>query len=527
MIKPLPLGRSGFPALRENEAIYVDKTRLICKIAQQSGKFFLARPRRFGKSLLISTFESLFKDGLTNFHGLEAESIWNDRRYPVAHLDFSGLKEFRSYEDFRVRLQGCIYRGFYPCGFDCMPDGGFRFIIELGKWLKEQGSSSIVLLIDEYDSPLTAHLDDPGVFGSIRSLMGEFYAMIKEMDNCFRFVFITGITKFQGAAIFSELNNLVDLTLREEYGDLLGYTDPEILKYFPEYLERAGNALGLSRSRLMDELREQYDGYCFEMTCTKHVYSPWSVLSFLDNPKIGFMPYWYDTAGQPTVLLKYLGGHALERPEAYEAEKAVPYSALTASQDYDRMNDAVLLLQTGYLTLKKLERHVFTLGYPNKEVADAMARLYADLLLKNPDSSKLKLARLSSVLANGSLEDVAALFNIAFESINYDRYPVVNENACRAYLHVLLLGAALVTRAELSNAHGRSDLEVDAGNRHWIFELKYAEKPSLANVKLAEAVEQMQKRRYGAEHLTTQTLIRAALVFDGSARRFTQFALVP
>ncbi len=520
----LPIGLSNFPSLRLSNTVYVDKTKLICGLAAENQRLFLVRPRRFGKSLLLSTFESLFQDGLKYFAGLEAEKIWNDQTYQVVRIDFSPLKIYRSYSDFQTQLESRIRSAFARAGFDYRPESGILFFDALESWLLSLKNASLVLLVDEYDAPLTAHIDDSDVFSTIKQLLAQFYGIIKSADQAFRFVFITGITKFQGTSIFSEFNNLQDLTLQKDYGALLGYTDSEIKRFFPEYLEASMKTLGLTEHELMELMRKHYDGYCFEETCTQHVFTPWSVLSFFKTPSRGFKPYWYDSAGQPAVLLKFLTHHALSHPEYYDSPKIASYRSLAATQNYENIDETTLLVQTGYLTLKHFENDVFTLGYPNKEVATAMAQLYCDELLRNASESRLKLARLPKILANGTLEEIVALFNTAFEAVNYQDYPVTSEHACRAFLHVLLLGAAMVTTAEFSNAHGRSDLEVEAGDRHWIFELKFATGASAAQRQLDDALEQIRSRRYGAGHLSERRIIRAALVFDGRARRFTHCA---
>ena len=205
----LPVGMSGFDSLRQSRNIYVDKTRLIYQLAAKAGgKVFLARPRRFGKSLLVSTFESLFKHGLRDFQGLAIEKQWDDKTYDVVRLDFSRAKQFATGQEFRLRLDSLLTQAFGNLGFAYSPDPLHTACDQLSGWLEKRPKSMLVLLIDEYDAPLTACLDKPELFEQVRSSLSDFYSVLKSNDSALRFLFITGITKYSKVSIFSELNNL-------------------------------------------------------------------------------------------------------------------------------------------------------------------------------------------------------------------------------------------------------------------------------------------------------------------------------
>ena len=216
-MKFLPLGRSTFSALRAKNEIYVDKTDLIYRLACHDSKIFLVRPRRFGKSLLVSTFESLFKYGLRDFKGLMIEEFWKDKTYPVIRLDFSELKEFDSVEQFSTNFNEMLRLKFAAAGFACEKNEPF-LILKLSDWLSGVGSSSLVILVDEYDAPLTAYLDQPELFAGVRSVMSQFFLTLKANEGCQRFFFMTGITKFSSTSIFSAFNNLQDISLDPFYG---------------------------------------------------------------------------------------------------------------------------------------------------------------------------------------------------------------------------------------------------------------------------------------------------------------------
>ena len=380
-MQQLPLGQSGFSALRLSNAVYVDKTLMINELARNVGKFFLARPRRFGKSLLISTFESLFADGLTQFKGLAIEKLWTDQTYPVVRLDFSQAKEFASAEEFVCKFKTLLAAGFRKAGFS--PSGTESVVADIADWLERLAPCSLVVLIDEYDSPLTACLDNADLFESVRLALSDFYLMLKSCDKALRFLFLTGITKYSSTNIFSGLNNVTDISLEPAYGTLLGYTQKEIEIYFADYLSKAAQVLNLEQEELLSELRDNYNGFCFDQLAQTSVYCPWSVLSFLRTPAVGFENYWYVSGGHPTVLLNYMSDHRLGDPRSFNEPVVIKLESLASPQSYNDMAPEVLLTQTGYLTIKKrLSRVHLLIGYPNQELYLSMGRLYAGELLR-------------------------------------------------------------------------------------------------------------------------------------------------
>ena len=290
IMKTLPLGRSTFATLRARNEIYVDKTDLIYQLARFDSKIFLARPRRFGKSLLISTLESLFKYGLRDFKGLAIEKLWNDKTYQVVRLDLSEIKEFSTADEFKLKFHDKLITKFSAAGFQYKNNDSL-VMTQLSEWLSLQEPSCLVVLIDEYDAPLTSCLDDPSLFKIVRSTMSELFLTLKSNEGCLRFFFMTGITKFSNTSIFSAFNNLQDISLYPTYGTLLGYTEEEIRFFFEDYLIRAADRLHLTEQQILEQLRENYDGFSFDMDVSTHVYCPWSVLNFLNYPEMGFQNY--------------------------------------------------------------------------------------------------------------------------------------------------------------------------------------------------------------------------------------------
>ena len=518
VLAPLPTGTSDFETLRGRGQIYVDKTALIYELASRSEKFFLTRPRRFGKSLLVSTFASLFKNGLKYFSGLAIEKLWKDTTYNVVEIDFSEIKNITGFEDFKKQLNETLESAFKPLGFELDRSSDISLMKQLSAWMKTIALNSVVLLIDEYDSPLTACLGDKALFRSVRTRLASFYATVKANDRCFRFVFMTGITKFNQTGIFSELNNFSDLSLDPRYGTFLGYSEDDIRTYFSGYLNRASQRLNLSPDDVLDRMRENYDGYCFDQQASTHVYAPWSVMKFLDAPELGFSNYWMKSGGTLTLLEKYLHSHALKSPTEYGEEQAVGCDELDASADFDEISDLVLLTQAGYLTIKRQEIDTFFVSYPNREVAKSMASLYARMLLKKKTVGSVGGQKIKDAVLAGSVEDLFSTVNKTFAAFDYVQHPIKTEKICQTFLLITLTCVGFEVISERHNALGRSDLEWDTNDHHWVIKLKFQRRGQDANALLADAVRQIRDKNYGAS--SSKPLIRAAAVFSEEKRAF-------
>lgn len=524
VLRALPLGISSFRNLRKDERIYVDKTDLIFSMVQNQSRVFLARPRRFGKSLLVSTFEALFSRGLEDFQGLKIEKLWKDnKQYKVVRLDFSEISSIKL-ERFELNFSVHLINAFGQFGFEC---DEYRLPVLLGKlsiWLRQQELGSFVLLVDEYDSPLTTSLNDSELFTLIREDLSQFFSIVKSQDSAFRFIFITGITKFNKTSIFSAFNNLTDISLIPEYGDIVGYRHDEVKKYFSGYIEKAAKELEVDSEDLFDSLVRHYDGFCFEETAKIKVFAPWSLLSFFTYPGRGFRDYWFESAGQPRVLIEYLKSHNLRDPLNFTAAKSISMAQLAGASDVESLTDVGLLTQTGYLTIKSVSGETIFVDYPNDAVRQAMAALYLQVLL-GKTIEQAGVRNLASILAKENPETLVHTFNRLLESIDYKDYVIKDEASLRAVLQVAMVGSGLSPEIESHNAHGRSDLEVTAGGRHIVLELKYCSYNSPKRL-LKEAAEQMEKRRYGMQ-TSEKELLRIALVFSESERRITEWSVVP
>ena len=526
----LPIGLADFAMLRELKKLYVDKTLQIYDLAQTEGYYFLSRPRRFGKSLLISTFESLFKNGLRDFKGLAIEKKWSDHTYPVIHLDLSACREFNSLDEFKQKFTSMLIRATERAKFSIPRIDGLG-ICDIYDAFDEMLSSlednvRLVLLIDEYDAPLNNCLLNVELFEHVKSELVSFYDSLKRNSYRLRFLFITGICRYKNLGIFSGMNFMTDISLHPDHGTLLGYTEDELRKYFTPYIERASEALGMDFEECLKAMAFYYDGYCFEENASTHVYTPWSILNFLQYPERGFQNYWYDSAGRPSVLLNYIKSHSLKDPSAYEKDQILSKNSLDSSQNIQKLDDLALLTQAGYLTIKNsYPGNVFVLNYPNKEVSLSMRNLYNEALFGEDISTAVR-GSAYLIFATNSPKEIFAKLNYTFGRIDYQRFPIKDEAVLRGFLQMYLeTGGIDDLQIEKHNAFGRSDLEFSAGERYYVLELKFAKKTSDENRMLGDAVKQIKERHYG-EQCEHKKLIRMALVYSAAKRLFTGFEIV-
>lgn len=477
----LSLYNSQFSSIRELNRIYVDKTDLIYELAKpEAGRwYFLSRPRRFGKSLLISTFADLFKNGLKNFAGLKLADHWRDQTYKVLHLDFSLLSTARSAEEFLERFDSLMTVACRQSGLNYERMTGLDVQDRLGLLLGSLPNNSLAVLIDEYDAPLVANMNDPEAFADLCRGYSAVFQQIKSFQGAVRFFFMTGVVKISLTGIFSGFNNIQDVSLKRKYGTLLGYTEEEVNAYFGEYLDHAAEVLGATRREVLDRLRENYDGYCFDEAASTHVYAPWSVMSFLSAPEDGYKCYWYDSAGKPSVLVNFLKRHGAFDFKRLDEEVRLEMSELGAVHGLSDMNADAILFQSGYLTFKKVFGSYALLDYPNKEVRRSMEDVCRTLLIGNDQMSRIRFDRIIKPLHMGEVDVVVRFFNELMSGADYtDAQQISSEGICRFCICLSLRGLGLEPRPEIHNAYGRSDLELDVGSRRWVFEFKFAAKRS-------------------------------------------------
>ena len=536
----LPLGESLFHDLREDGQIYVDKTALIYELLKPKKNFiFISRPRRFGKSLLVSTFASLFKNGLADFHGLAIEKLWHDDTYPVIHLDLASCINFTDLEAFKKQFLRSLKDAVEACGIDFPKkddEDDDSVAARFNRLFLRGALPKLVLLVDEYDTPLNHCLHNKDLFDKVALELNSFYAVIKQFSGAFRFIFITGICKYKNLGLFSGTNFIKDISLFAKYGTLLGYTGDEIKQFFGPFVQRAADQLGLSFDECIAEIRHHYDGYCFDEQALTHVYNPWSVLNFLDEPGRKFKNYWYDSAGRPSMLENYLRSHALRDPLEYGKDQLISADNLDSSQEVLSLNDVTLLYQAGYLTIKAVDPNgaLFTLNYPNIEVSHSMSKLYTENVFGVGIETAIGTSSLS-VFMDYSVDEIVAKLNLAFARVNYSSFPIESEYALQRDLQLFLQGGGVNVDVEKHNAYGRSDLEFIAGCRYFVIELKLAKKEDDPKKLLEQAMAQIKIRHYGeqyenATHLgrvkEKLQLMRLALVFSEEQRQFVDYAII-
>ena len=522
----------NFRDLIDNNRVYVDKTALICQIAKdEKGPYFISRPRRFGKSTLINTFHELFAHGTERFKGLEIEPLWKDKTYKVIHLDFSTFREVPSNSSFNKEFIDAFKLSLEESGIEPTKENIDSPANLLKKTLDTE--SEVVLLVDEYDAPLTAVLNDSNEFEDRRKILSNFYMTVKSFQVKFRFIFITGVTYYAHTSIFSAFNNLTDLTLDSDYGALLGYTSEELEKYFSEYIDNAVVTLNkkfpterYTHEKVVEELKRNYDGYSFDEDCMHHVYNPWSILNFLKSPHRGFIPYWVVSGGStPTFLVNYLK-QGLEKYNADELQSLLQIDSTVnkvSSKLYPTIDNIAkidlfaILYQAGYFCIKGENRKILQIGIPNLEVKRAYSEIMLRLLTNNNDVQEKFTTSLYDVLCENKLDKLKDIFNCFINELSYETVKNFNEACFRDVLKLAMLTFNVTAATEVMGACGRADITAEAGDYLYVFELKVTDNSKDIATKLSEAKEQIIKNKY-ARRLTDKTVVPVALVLENNSK---------
>ena len=530
--KQLP-DTTDFGELIDNNCIYVDKTAIINQFASKKGPFFISRPRRFGKSTLINTLHELFAHGLEKFKGLKIEPLWKDKTYKVLHLDFSVFKETPSIGSFNNDFMDSLRFSLERAGIEPTKEKVDFPAKLLEKSIENEDERAVVLLVDEYDAPLTAVLNDSNEFEDRRKILSNFYFTVKSFQVKFRFIFITGVTYYSHTSIFSAFNHLTDLTLDSDYGALLGYTSDELESYFSEYIDNAVETLNrkfpterYTHEKVVEELKRNYDGYSFDEDCMHHVYNPWSILNFLKSPHRGFIPYWVSSGGStPTFLVNYLK-QKLKKYNADELQYLLGIDS-TVNKDTDSLYPSIenisnidlfaILYQAGYFCIKSAFDGYFKVGIPNLEVKKAYSNLVLNQLTKSQDSKLRFIEPFKEVLASGNLDKIKELFNTLINEFSYETVKKFNEACFRDVLKLAMLTFNVSASTEVMGACGRADITAEAGKYLYVFELKVTDNSKDIDTKLTEAKDQIIKNKY-ARRLTDKTVVPVALVLENNAK---------
>lgn len=536
-LEQLPLGATDFELLRKDGKIYVDKTDLLYKISRISDQpVFLSRPRRMGKSLLISAFECLFQQKMDLFAGMKIADLWKDNRdYRVMHLDFSSkakrtAKGFRhslcKFFDSWARAQGL--EDYDPEDSD-EPSDKFDAIAD------EMDKRELVLLIDEYDSPLVYSMDNIKKFESVKSVISDLFLNFKANSNKLRFFFITGVSKFTNINLFSDFNTFIDISQKPEYGNLLGFTSAELETYFKPFIARAASLRGVTYQETLEKIKDYYEGFCFERSASTGVHNPWSVLNFLANvsPVEGFLPYWTNTASLSSYVQEYFKPlssrkdskrYCLSLPTLEKNMRdtvMMPISMLERAYPVNKMPPTLMMLQSGFLTIKGVSGEQAIIGVPNKEIFKFLSSLALDHFYTSellPDeltaiSSEASSECIMNAASSGEPEEFANIFNTVVKAFTYDTVLFEKVSNLRELLYTHFMFMRFRCNSQIMNDKERSDIAVEIGNARFIFGFRIQREGQNANEMLKDVASTMIGRNY-VNLVPEMKISRYAVVFS-------------
>ncbi len=444
------------------DCYYVDKTDHARRLVERGKYYFLSRPRRFGKTLLVDTLQELFEGSEELFRGLAVHGKWDwSTRHPVVRISFGG-GNFDTPDFVRKDVEDQLEETERLAGLEPGPaEASIRFR-RLIRTLHERTGRRAVVLVDEYDKPILDALGDRELARANRDFLRGFYAMIKDSDRHLRFVFLTGVSKFSKAGLFSGLNNLRDITLAPEFSDICGCTDAELDAVFAPELE------GLDR----DEIRRWYNGYNWRGP--ERLYNPFGLLLLFAERRFG--NYWFES-GTPTFLVETLARRDLPTPRL---DGMIGSESLLSAFDVDRMSVQALLFQTGYLTIAGEEDGRYRLDYPNLEVRQSLGEALLEELLPAEAREETENLRLGELLEANDFKRLETLFRGVFAAIPHQWYmnsPVAKYEAHYAsVIHSCFLMEGLEPVAEDSGSRGRADMAIRVGGRVYLFEFKVVER---------------------------------------------------
>ena len=463
-----PIGIQNFEKLREGGYVYVDKTSLIHKLANSGTYYFLSRPRRFGKSLLISTMEAYFRGKKELFRGLALEKLEKDWiEYPVLHLDLNGIS-YNSEDVLDQVLNAKLSAWeteFGICAKSTIPGLRFQNIIDAAY---SYTGHQVVILIDEYDKPIVDNLGNTKLTDYYRKTLQGFYSVLKAKDGQIRFGFLTGVSKIGKLSVFSTLNNLRDISMDSEYSDICGISEDDLHAYFDESVASLAKTEESSVEACYEKLKETYDGYHFSEDSIG-IYNPFSLLNTFSANK--FRDYWFET-GTPTLLVNVMKQTSFDVTTLSD-------NVIVASDDLNGMQDIMnrpvpLFFQTGYLTIKHYDKEFqeYTLGFPNKEVKNGFLKfIYSYYVPVNPAEGNTTTSKLARALRAGDPVTFMKILEALFANTTYQIQGDSEKNFQYAmYIIMELLGEYV--QAERSTSNGRIDLLLQTKDYIYIVELK-------------------------------------------------------
>jgi len=455
-----------FSKIIEQNFLYVDKTKYIFDLIEpKTGQYFLARPRRFGKSLTLSTLKSFFLGNKELFKGLyiyDKPIEWN--KFPIIHLSLNKMRA-KTADELEENL--CLTVDKIAKSYDLVIETkrSYQKFEELIEKLSK--IDKVVILIDEYDKPLLDNVNNKLERVKIKNTLKDFYSIIKGNEPLLRFVFITGVSKFSKVSIFSELNNLDDLTMKTSFGIALGFTQKEVENNYGYLIKKIAEKQKITYKDLLEKLRKNYNGYKFCEDCTP-VYNPVSLTKYCMEEKIKH--YWFET-GTPTFLLE------LMKEKNYDIrnlEKLKLHSAAFSTYEVENLRVEPLLFQTGYLTIKDYNEKYeeYTLSYPNHEVKSAFLNYIVDYFTPlSKEEAPQYLNELQRAVEKNDIKLFMKILKIFFANIEYDLH-IKNEKYYQTIFYVIFTMIGLRIKTEVKTNQGRADAVIQTDTKVYIFEFK-------------------------------------------------------
>lgn len=504
--KLYPIGIQTFSEIRTNDNLYIDKTAYIYRMANSDGKyFFLNRPRRFGKSLLVSTLLSYFEGRKELFKGLAIDNLENEwAEYPVLHFDLSGGKhqeedQLNRYLDFILKDNERRF------GVECdAVDANVRLANLIASVYKKTGKQ-VVVLIDEYDAPLLDVVHQDERLESLRHLMRNFYSPLKQCEPMLRFVFLTGITKFSQLSIFSELNNITNISMDEAYAGICGITKEELLTQMSDDIDRLAEKLSITREVAIQQLKDNYDGYHFTYP-SPDIFNPYSLLNCFSKEKIG--AYWFGS-GTPTFLIEMMRKFGTTPMDIGESEMA-------DVSDFDAPTETMesivpLLYQSGYVTIKDYDEdtNLYELGIPNKEIRIGLFKsLLPNYLTRSSQRGKVAIAQMSVLIKNGDIDGALELFRTFLATVPYCENTKYEGHFQQLMYVVFALLTDYRILVEQRTSKGRTDITLETQDSIYIMELKFGNTAD-------EALAQINANHYAdAFAMSNKKTIKVGIGFD-------------
>jgi hypothetical protein len=511
-LKNMPIGVQDFEKLRKGNYLYVDKTALVYQMVTTGCYYFLSRPRRFGKSMLLSTLHAYFSGKKELFKGLAIEQLEKDWiQYPVLHLDLN-TGEYKAEDDLRNKLSAYLneWEKLY---------GKEEYEISLGSRFEgvirracEKTGQPVVILVDEYDKPVLQAIDNDALQDTYRSILKGFYGALKSKDRYIKFAFLTGVTKFSKVSVFSDLNNLYDISMNLSYTSICGITDTELDTLFVPYIQRLADTLGQTYDEVRTELRERYDGYHF---CEDSIglYNPFSVLCTFQSNKI--QSYWFET-GTPSYLVYLLKKHHSNLEAMTSAQVRANLFNGLESQSTDPV---AVIYQSGYLTIKGYNPtyKLYKLGIPNKEVEDGFYNyLLPNYASVSESQTAFYIANFVEEIKAGQVDAFLKRLSSLFADTPYELVKDL-ENHYQNVLFIVTKLMGFYVQAEYRTSEGRIDLVLQTRDYTYVMEFKL-------DGTAEEALRQIRDKNYPLPFATDgRKLVKVGVNFSSTTRNIERW----